>query len=375
MGQLLRKERTRHGYTLRQVSETMTQRGEPFPASTLARVEQGKLDPGVRRLQSLLSLYDVSPALVSQLVEVERLCGKLPEGQSIEQLREEGLRVFQAGDYGQGVAYALAAIMQYDPASDDRDAYHGAMLDFAIHSMSMGYRDLGRFVMEQVARDDPDAERHPNMMILAANLWLCDGASFFSAALAREAVRLATEREDRKLEARARHQLAQSLTHMGDYDGTMAELDRAIELYGDSNDGQNRQKALGARAECLNLLGRSDEALELCTRMMDECRESSSPLLGHFRNLYAELMIGLGRPADAIKELREALGNAVLLGHRSTEFYVHYWLWKAYEADGDTERAEMERKNAIFYVRYARGWAKSVQEVRDLIKHENAGKR
>ena len=375
VGQLLRRERTRHGYTLRQVSETMSQRGEPFPASTLARVEQGKLDPGVRRLQSLLSLYDVSPTLVTELVEIERLCGTLPEGESIQQLRDEGIRLFLAGDYPQGAAHALAAIMRYDPATDEPDAYHGAMLDFAIHSMRIGYRDLGRFVMEQVARDEPAAWRHPHMLILGASYWGAEGAHFMSIALSREATRLAADSGNSQDEARARHSLGMSLQDAGEYEASLAEIERAIELYGDSADGKNRLMCIGARAQCLHRLGRSDEALEICLKMMQECKDSGHSSLTSFRSLYADLMIALGRPAEAIAELREALGNAVLLGQRSTEFFVHYWLWKAYEADGDSERAEMERKNAIFYVRYAKAWSPAVEEVRALVKHENAGKR
>ena len=59
VGRLFRNRRHEMRLTLRDVSERMEEMGERFPTSTLIRVEQGKLDPGVRRLHLLMKLYRI----------------------------------------------------------------------------------------------------------------------------------------------------------------------------------------------------------------------------------------------------------------------------------------------------------------------------
>ena len=78
IGRLLREKRKERQLTLREVSERMAERGGRIPISTLVRIEQGKLDPGVRRLHALLRFYDVPPHLVADLVELEDLAVELP---------------------------------------------------------------------------------------------------------------------------------------------------------------------------------------------------------------------------------------------------------------------------------------------------------
>jgi transcriptional regulator with XRE-family HTH domain len=68
LGEFLRHRRLERHLTLRQVCDLMDERGERVPPSTLSRVEQGKLDPSVRRLFLLLDLYAIPLADVSALV-------------------------------------------------------------------------------------------------------------------------------------------------------------------------------------------------------------------------------------------------------------------------------------------------------------------
>ena len=68
LGTFLRLRRVERHLTLRQVCDLMAERGERIPPSTLSRVEQGKLDPNVRRLFLLLDLYGISPSDVGALV-------------------------------------------------------------------------------------------------------------------------------------------------------------------------------------------------------------------------------------------------------------------------------------------------------------------
>ncbi len=65
VSRLLRRKREELGLSLRAVEQKLAEQGERFPASTLSRIEQGKLDPGVRRLHQLLRLYKIPPHLVA----------------------------------------------------------------------------------------------------------------------------------------------------------------------------------------------------------------------------------------------------------------------------------------------------------------------
>lgn len=69
LGELLRLTRRKLGLTLREVCKRLAERGEQLPPSTLSRIEQGKLDPSVRRLFLLLELYDVPAFVASELVK------------------------------------------------------------------------------------------------------------------------------------------------------------------------------------------------------------------------------------------------------------------------------------------------------------------
>ncbi len=69
LGELLRLTRRKLGLTLREVCRRLAERGEQVPPSTLSRIEQGKLEPNVRRLFLLLELYDVPAFVASELVK------------------------------------------------------------------------------------------------------------------------------------------------------------------------------------------------------------------------------------------------------------------------------------------------------------------
>ena len=111
VGQLLRKKRQELKLSLQSVSERLSAQGHRIPPSTLGRIEQGRLDPGVRRLYLLLDLYSIPPHLVSDLVEVETLAGTPPilvPDHDLQALHDQGLEHWKKGNVAEGLAYLFA---------------------------------------------------------------------------------------------------------------------------------------------------------------------------------------------------------------------------------------------------------------------------
>ena len=78
MARLLRERRRELGLTLRDVQKLTQEGGKPIPHSTLARIESGRLDPGVRRLQQLLRLYRLPAQAAGDLLDLEAMAGAVP---------------------------------------------------------------------------------------------------------------------------------------------------------------------------------------------------------------------------------------------------------------------------------------------------------
>ncbi len=149
LGRLLRKERLRQRLTLKEVSERLEVRGHPVPSSTLTRIEQGKLDPGVRRLFLLLDLLQIPGHLAADLVQLEAQAGEVPTTQDPDELIEAGLAAWRRGEIGFGLAclFALRERVGDDPAMQLQR--QRAMLSFAAAA-----RDLGKFRVARQIVDD-----------------------------------------------------------------------------------------------------------------------------------------------------------------------------------------------------------------------------
>src|SRR5262245_21964846 len=97
LGRLLRERRTTLRLSLSEVSRRLAATGSPVPHSTLVRIEQGRLDPGVRRLHQLLRLYEIPPHLVADVVELEDMASRERVEGSVEQLYKQGIDAWRRG--------------------------------------------------------------------------------------------------------------------------------------------------------------------------------------------------------------------------------------------------------------------------------------
>src|SRR5947199_10351029 len=103
VGRLLREKRQSLGLSLREVSERQAEAGELIPPSTLARIEQGKLDPGVRRLHRLLRQFRIAAQAVADLIDLEDLAIAVPTGVGLETLYREVTEGWKRGHMPRGM--------------------------------------------------------------------------------------------------------------------------------------------------------------------------------------------------------------------------------------------------------------------------------
>ena len=144
VGELLRDRRQRLGYTLREVERLTSSQGNLIPFSTLARIEQGRLDPGLKRLHALLQLYGLPIQAAGDLLEMESLAGKVSVTGDFAALRDRGSKAWQAGDLPTAVACYLAMRHRAGERESDRNLRHESILAFAIIAANLGRHHIAR---------------------------------------------------------------------------------------------------------------------------------------------------------------------------------------------------------------------------------------
>src|SRR6187401_3483033 len=116
LAKLLRERRAELNLTLRQAEERTRTFGKVIPFTTLSKVEQGRVDPGVVRFQQLLEVYDLPQAAALETVALETIRGPLPKGADPEALYETAVRLRKEGDNARALShlYALRGLVGDD---------------------------------------------------------------------------------------------------------------------------------------------------------------------------------------------------------------------------------------------------------------------
>jgi tetratricopeptide (TPR) repeat protein len=372
VGRLLRSRRKELRLTLREVSERIAEAGESFPTSTLVRVEQGKLDPGIRRLHLLLRLYDLPPHLVADLVELEELAVEEPAETDLEILCRDGAELWRKGDVGKALAY-LFAIRQYVPDdAESRLLRQRATLNFAIAARDLGKLRLAQQLADDLLCEPPVPSLIARVLILASTVWRKLGSIEMALASIRQAeTHLASE--DDKHKAWVLHQKTKLLIEAGDLREAARTLDQAQKLYRQLDDTDGETRAGIVRVTLLEARGNYKAALAQARKtieMAERCCNELSVMSGYL-NL-GRIFVKSGEPARALDPLHEALSQATRMGDRLAEFHAHHQLWKAHEALGDRNRARFEFQAASYFVKFIDGKSPEADEVREVLPERNA---
>jgi hypothetical protein len=129
------------------------------------------------------------------------------------------------------------------------------------------------------------------------------------------------------------------------------------------------------RIKLLRKQARHAEALKTATAARTHAHTHGFDRLTVLRQLdEGRAHVDLGQPTTGIPMLREALAAAISQKDQMAEFRSHHALWKAYQAAGDTERADLELKAALYFVRFVDESTEEVAEIR-AVQSAPAGRR
>jgi tetratricopeptide (TPR) repeat protein len=364
VGRLLRQRRKEMRLTLREVSERMADRGDRIPTSTLVRIEQGKLDPGVRRLHLLLRLYDLPAHLVADLVELEGLAVEPPAETDPEALFREGVECLQRGDVSSGLAYLFALRERVGNDDAGRLMRQKAILTFAVTARNLGKFRLARQLVDELLCEPPDPSLRVNVLVLASSLWRGLGSLDAALAFVRQAA--AVVHEERPQEAAwVSHQEAKLLLQAGRPADGHAGVDRAVAHYRAAGDTYGELGALVLRVHLLEHEGRLEAAMDVAREIIDNAeKHEHARWVNAGRLELGRLQVLTGAVDEGLEALDEGLRHAVLIKDRHLEFSARYYLWKAHGSLGDRDRARFELQAAKYLVRFLDDYSPEADEVR-----------
>jgi tetratricopeptide (TPR) repeat protein len=345
----------------------MEELGDRIPTSTLARIERGELDPGIRRLHLLLKVYRIPPHLVADVIELDAFLIDAPPQRSIEALFEEGVELWKHGDIARGLAWFQAVQERAGNAPETRLLRQNATLSYAVAARNLGKFRLALQLVQDLLCEPPDPALVSRVLVLGAAVWRGLGSLEMALALVRQAS-THLDSADARHETWVLHQEAKLLMEVGRLDEAEQVLDRALAKYRELADPYGEVRGLILRVGILDRRGEADQAFACAQQALELARRHDYARLVIIARLeLGRLRIQSGAGAPGLEDLREALGQAVLLGDKNAEFLAHYRLWKAYESTGDKERARVERETAKYFVRFVDDHSSEADEVRRLL--------
>ncbi len=367
---LLRTKRKELGLSLRQVQEKTAEAGQLVPFPTLARVEQGKVDPGVRRLHLLLKLYQVPPQLVSDLIELEEFAGKLPKSQDPRKLYEKGLALWKSGETGQGIACLIALQKLFKDVPAEKPLRQRAIVSFAVMAGSLGKYHLSLDLLGRLFLEPPEPSLLVSALVQAGQCWNQLGSGEVALAFLERAEKHVAV-DDHKGRAWVLHLKASTLAKLGQYEEAATILRQAIALYKKAGDAYGESTALAARSRILVKQGDAHGALNATREARRHAKQHGFTRLVSMRMIdEGHALVLLGEAAKAVSVLREALGGAVTEGDRHAEFHAHHCLWNAYSTLGEKDQATFELAAARNCVRFVDETSEEAEEVRSMALQE-----
>lgn len=367
---LLRERRTALGLSLREVERRTRRAGNLIPFSTLAKIEQGKLDPGLKRLQLLLRLYELPIEVAGDLLEIEELAGERPEETDPEILRTTAVEAYQRGE----IRKALACFLKLREvlAGEGIEGYERQreLQNFAGTLCSIGKYRLARRILEDLLMEDLEPGLETTVNLTMARVWSAIGSSAGTLTFAARARELAGP-DDHQILAWTDHSAATGYELRRDYETAERLIRKAIDAYDRAGDPYGAGRAYGKWFRILISSDRPGEALRIARHGIRHAEEHDLPRVRVLRQLdLAEALLAAGDTDPAFETLNDALSAAIGSGDRAVQFYAHYYLWKAHQQCGDLDRAGLELNNASYFLRFVDESTDQTEEVRRFMKPE-----
>jgi tetratricopeptide (TPR) repeat protein len=364
---LLHDRRRRLGLTLRAVSAMSADGGDPIPHSTLARIESGALDPGVRRLGHLLRLYRLPAQAAGDLLDLEALAADAPAERNPVKLKDRALAAWQDGRVGEALACFLAFRTRVSTLPANRHLRQEAVLSFAVAASSLGKHHLSRQLVDDLLLNQPEPALLVAILVQQSVVWLNLGST--EAALAfldRAAVHI--DRGADRHRGWIDHQRGLVHVQLREFRDAARHLDRAVKSFRKSRSTRDEASVLISRARCAFERGdgaAATSAARYAARFAGLHRFSRLRLFALLELARARRL--MGAIAESSGLLRTILADSLVANDNVIRFHAHYNLWKAEAAGGAPARAEVELREAAYFARFVDETGAEASEVRSNI--------
>jgi len=368
MARLLRERRRELGLTLRDVQNLTKESGKPIPHSTLARIESGRLDPGVRRLQQLLRLYRLPAQAAGDLLDLESVAGAVPFERDPIKLRDRAVEAWRAGRVPEAMACFFEFRERAGKTSDlPADVRQDAVLTFAVAAGSLGKHRIARHILEDLLLEKLSVPILVRTLVQLSVSWHALGST--EAALAfLERAAVHTGPKDHRGRLWIEHQRALVHLDLEQFEAAKRHLDLALEASRAAKSPQDQVRLLLSLAHLHYDAGRGKDAVLAGRRAETFARRH-----GFARSrLFAQLETARGLLLDhdvagSRARLRTVLADSVTSDDNVIRFYTHYYLWKTELAGGEPARADVELREAAYFVRFVDQTSPEVVEVRERL--------
>ena len=375
VGELLRDRRRRLGYTLREVEQLTSSQGNLIPFSTLARIEQGRLDPGLKRLHALLLLYGLPIQAAGDLLDMESIAGTVSVDGDFESLRDRGSKAWQDGDLPTAMACYLALRHRANDQDSDPAGRHESILAFAIMAAKLGKHHVARLMLEDLLLDKPARPLRFRVFVQAASTWQALGLPELALALLGAAEAL-IESNDRVGSGWLLHLRASIQIDLGAFDDARANLAAAARVYQQAKSPYDRALALVAVARLEVERGDAAAATRAAHGAATFATSNGFSRVHALAGIQeARALLLAGTPERALVILTRVLAETVASSDNVIRFYSHFYLSKAYSGTGDSLRSHVELQQAKYFVRFVDQASKEASEVRGHLKDESVASR
>jgi len=340
--------------------------GNPIPFSTLGRIEQGQLDPGMRRLQRLLRLYHLPIQAAGDLLDLDDLLDELPSERDPTKLYKEGLAAWQKGDLRKAIAHFVALRQSADEGK--LEMRQRATLAFAVAAGSLGKHHLSLLLLDDLLVQPIDKALLVPVLVQAARAW--HGLNGFEAAhafLARARVHLAKGAHLQR--AWIEHEAASIAIDERDFAGSDRAIAIALRAYRAAGDQFNYGRALGTQ-----LRSQFEREKPVGVLRMAKVARFHAKRHGLKRN-ELQRTIDEGRayllqrdPKRAVALLTHALADAIRLGDPAGRFSAHYYLWEAHRMAGNEREASRAFDAAAQDLAYVDQVSKETIRMREILR-------
>ena len=352
VAQLLRDRRQSLGLTLRRVEALSGESGDPIPHSTLARIELGRFDPGVRRLRQLLALYQLPIQAAGDVLDLEALAGATPIERDPAKIRDRAVAAWRQGKVAEALACFLAFRRRVPNDPQHRTLRHEAILTFAVAAASLGRVHLSRHMLDELLLENPEPRMLVPILIQQSVVWRSLGSPVAALAFVESAAKHARPEAPKHL-GWVQHQRAQLFLEQREFAAAAKCLALAVQYHRRARSPHDEAKALLAMTRLELEKGQAQAALAAARRAE---RFAAKHKFNRIRLSalvdQARALAGMGSADKGRALLRTVLADSKAADDHTLSFHAHFQLWQAERESGNSGRSAMELQEAGYYLKY-----------------------